>query len=631
MEEARSFGPLLIVIFLAFAIPLSLSRFRRLRLPIVVGEILSGILVGRSGFQLVQHHDPVLDLLSEFGFVFLMFLAGLEIDFSNLGALMLSEQKDEKPLQLSPIPMGALNFLLTLILSGGFAILLQNMGLTRNAALMALILSTTSLGVVLPVLKEQGMTTGRYGQTILITALIADFATMLLITVDVAILSSGLTLEILLVGVLFLVFFLIYRFGDFFFNKLVWVRKALEELSHATAQIKVRAAFTMMFVFVVLSEMLGTEVILGAFLAGAMVALLRTHEDADLIHQLEVIGYGFFIPIFFIMVGVDFNLAALYESPQALLLVPLLLLMAIAVKFLPALLFRLSFSWRQTLAAGVLLSARLSLIIAAAEIGLDLGIITEAVDMAIILVAMITVTVAPLVYVRLAPPEIEQGPRSVVVVGAEEFGLQVAKELQAHHELVIVMDNEESRLEKAKMLGFPTVFARLECDDPVAGEYLENAHTLVSTFADVDLAFRICNCAVSSYGMDRVVALVTKPSERSRFERLGVITLAVGIDRAALLAMMARNPDIYYLLTRTDDEKEIVEISLRNHRFFGQRIQKLGLPGDVLLLTLHRGTEFLIPHGDTLLAQGDRLTLIGSGDHIAETRRILDVMPIRTS
>lgn len=96
MEEARSFGPLLVVIFLAFIIPLSLSRFKRLRLPIVVGEILAGILVGRSGLQWVQHHDPVLDLLSEFGFVFLMFLAGLEIDFSNLGVLIMPDRKAQK-------------------------------------------------------------------------------------------------------------------------------------------------------------------------------------------------------------------------------------------------------------------------------------------------------------------------------------------------------------------------------------------------------------------------------------------------------------------------------------------------------------------------------------------------------
>ena len=84
MEETLSFLPLLLVVFLAFLVPIVLSRFKKLRLPIVVGEILVGIFIGRSGFGWVQPHDPVLDLLAEFGFVFLMFLSGMEIDFSSL-------------------------------------------------------------------------------------------------------------------------------------------------------------------------------------------------------------------------------------------------------------------------------------------------------------------------------------------------------------------------------------------------------------------------------------------------------------------------------------------------------------------------------------------------------------------
>jgi Trk K+ transport system NAD-binding subunit len=488
---------------------------------------------------------------------------------------------------------------------------------------MALILSTTSLGVVLPVLKERGMTMGRFGQSVLISALIADFATMLLITVDVAILSQGLTLDILLIGALFVVFFLVYRFGNFFFNKLPVVRRALEDLSHATVQIKVRAAFTMMFVFVVLSEMLGTELILGAFLAGVMVALLRTPADNDLVHQLEIIGYGFFIPIFFIMVGVDFNIAALYETPQALLLVPVLLVIAIAVKFIPAFLFRLNFSWRETFAAGVLLSARLSLIIAAAEIGLGLGIITEAVDMAIILVAMITVTAAPTIYVRLMPEKQEEELRSILVVGAEDFGLQVAEQLRAHHEQVIVMDDDEERLGRARRHGFEAVYALLDCDDPQAAPYLERTQILVCTYADVEQCYRVCDCAIANYGVERVVSLVTEPSAQERFQRLGVITLTVSRDRAALLALLARNPDVYELLTRTDDTKEVAEVVMRDRHHGGAVLRDLSLPGDVVVLTLHRDGEFFVPHADTRLNDGDRLTLIGSLEDIDIARQML--------
>ena len=420
MEETRSFLPLLIVVFLAFLVPILLSRFKKLSLPIVVGEIIAGILIGRSGLGWVQQHDPTLDLLAEFGFVFLMFLSGMEIDFSSLN-LSFGNSSSKQGNGWGPLPIASLTFFVTLMLSVMAAFLFQGMELVRNPWMMALILSTTSLGVVVPVLKERGLSSGRYGQTLMIAALIADFATMLLITVVVAAISVGLTLDILLIGLLFVAFFFMYRFGMFFFNRIPGVRRMMEELSHATAQIKIRAAFTLMLIFVVLAETLGTELILGAFLAGAIVSLLRGPEDVDLGHQLEAIGFGFFIPIFFIMVGVDFNLAALLSSPEALLLVPLLLAAAILVKLLPTLLFRLSFDWRETFAAGALLSARLSLIIAASAIGLRIGVISEPVNAAIILVAIITVTASPLVFNSVLPHgQAEVHP--IVIAGAGQLG-----------------------------------------------------------------------------------------------------------------------------------------------------------------------------------------------------------------
>ena len=114
MEVPRTFLPLFLIIFLAFAVPLVLNRFRRLHLPIVVGEILAGVLIGRSGLGWVSSEDPVLLLLSEFGFVFLMFLSGMEIDFSNLGILGQQDQPDEKPTRTwNPVSIGAITFILT--------------------------------------------------------------------------------------------------------------------------------------------------------------------------------------------------------------------------------------------------------------------------------------------------------------------------------------------------------------------------------------------------------------------------------------------------------------------------------------------------------------------------------------
>jgi Kef-type K+ transport system membrane component KefB/Trk K+ transport system NAD-binding subunit len=621
MEEAPSFISLLLVLFLAFLVPIVLLRFKNLRLPIVVGEILAGILVGGSGLGLVRASDPVLEVLSQLGFVFLMFLSGMEIDFSGL-RITDSKSKKEGQWTRGPILLSVLNFALTLVLSSAFGLFFAKFGLVRNAWMLALILSTTSLGVVMPVLKEGGLIRGPVGQLILVAAMIADFATMLLITVLVAVLSSGLTLDILLIGVLFVVFFLMYYFGRLFFDHIPGVRRVIEELSHASAQLKVRAAFTLMLIFVALSEALGTELILGAFLAGAVVSLLRIPSDAALSQKLEGIGFGFFIPIFFIMVGVNFSLAALFESPQAILLVPLLLAAAIIVKFIPALVFRLRFSWRESLAAGSLLSARLSLIIAASAIGVRLGVISQSVNAAIILVAIVTVTLAPLAFTRLIPKPVNAAP-PIIVASTGELGLLVAEHLQAHGEPVIVIGSSDEGAAHARQRGIEVVLARLDQFDPVAAPYLEKARALICTSTDMEFNYQVCKLAHANYGIDHLVVQVNDPRDRTRFEQLGVLTLNPALDRIAMLALVGRNPALYELLTRTDDEKNVVEVFMRNPIFTNRPLKDIRLPGDLLVLAVHRQGELLVPHGNTILELGDQLTLVGSVEAIDSTRQML--------
>jgi Trk K+ transport system NAD-binding subunit len=386
----------------------------------------------------------------------------------------------------------------------------------------------------------------------------------------------------------------------------------MEEITHATTQIKVRAAFTMMLIFVVLSEMLGTEIILGAFLAGAVISLLRTSEDAELTSQLEAIGFGFFIPIFFIKVGIDFNLAALLASPQSLLLVPLLLISALLVKIAPMLLFRHVYPWRETIAAGTLLSARLSLIIAASAIGLQLGLIGESVNAAIILVAIISVTIAPLIFLRILPEQLGDKLRPIVVAGAGELGLEVAKGLLAHHELVTLIDDDEIRAERARQRGLNVLNGRIERPNQKITEILDQAETLVCTHNDTEVNYQICQYARSVFGIDHVVAQVNSPNDIIRFEQIGVSTLNVALDRATMLVMLARNPAVYSLLNRTDDDKEVTEVVVQNPDCFDKAMHQISLPGDLLILALRRNGELLVPHGDTRIQAGDHLTMVGS-------------------
>lgn len=635
MEAEAGFAPLLIVIALAFIVPLLLVRFKRLRLPIVVGEILAGIVIGRSGFGWVTHEEPLLTLLAEFGFVFLMFLAGTEIDFANLnvertGSLSDRAARTERAttgayglLRPGPFSIGLLSFLLTLALSTVVGLVLMRLGLVRNPWMMALIMSTTSLGVVMPVLKEQGLTRGRFGQTILISALIADFATMLLITIVVATVSHGLRLDILLISVLFVVFFILYRLG--IMDSVQAVRRRLDDLSHATARLKIRGAFTVMLLFVVLAETLGAEIILGAFIAGAMLSLISTREDMEAMHQLEAVGFGFFIPIFFIMVGANFNLGVLISSPGALLILPFLVIAAFLVKMLPALFFRLQFTWRETFSAGFLLSSRLSLIVAASAIGLQLGIISESINAMIILVAVVTVTAAPLIFNRIVPRASAAVAHPIVVFGGDRVGVQVAEQLLGHHEHVLIVDADPNQVASARQRtsdGIDVIQAGIDDNHPVLGERLDQTPAVVVTSADTDLNLHICRAARTRFGVNHIVTLVSDSSRLAEFENINVTVFNPALDQAALLSLLARNPDIYELLTRTDDNKEVGEVAVYEPIFYDKALREIDLPGDVLILSIRRSGEFIVPRGHTLLEQGDHLTLVGGFEHLQEARTL---------
>ena len=127
---------------------------------------------------------------------------------------------------------------------------------------------------------------------------------------------------------------------------------------------------------------------MGAFLAGMVISLIKSPQDEDLVHKLEAFGFGFFIPVFFIMVGVELDLKALFESPASLALLPVLFIVALVVKAGPALLFRRVISWRETFAGALLLNTHLSLEIAVAVIGLRLGLLSPASNAAIIVFAI---------------------------------------------------------------------------------------------------------------------------------------------------------------------------------------------------------------------------------------------------
>ncbi len=393
----------MLVLLASFLVPILLSRWQRVEMPIVVGEIIAGIIIGPSLLGIIDGQGEVFDFLLDFGLAYLMFIAGMEIDFTMIGKISKAAGEAKAKITRHPIFLAVTTFSLTLVISYYISTNLVDPELVKNDWMLALILSTTSLGVVLPVLKERRLSDTRFGQSVLMSALFADFVTMLLISLLASYSAEGgLNIEMLLVFFLFLAFAALYRTG-IVAQRSNTIRKLFEDLSHATSQIKLRASLAILVSFIVLAEILNAEMILGAFIAGVVISLLTTSPERKVERDLEAFGFSFFIPIFFILVGVSFDVQELISSRDALLLVPLLLAAAIIVKMVPMLLFRFSFTWKETFAAGSLLSARLSLIIAASLIALEQDIITPAVNSAIILVAIITVTISPIVFSKLMP------------------------------------------------------------------------------------------------------------------------------------------------------------------------------------------------------------------------------------
>jgi len=366
--------PLFAIVVFAFLIPILSDR---IGVPAVVGEIICGIIIGRSVLGLFTGEEEGIAFLASFGFIFLMFLAGLEIDFSQV------EVQGAKLFMF-----GTLVFLLTLAISMS---LMHQLG---YGFYMALVLSTSSVGVIVPAIREQGLLKSEFGQRIIISAFVADFTTMLLLTVHTLYHEEGISWEMFLMLLVFILFFAVYYFGKL----AIW--RYPERLSKwfksgHPSEIGVRASFALLLVFVVLSDVVGVEAILGAFLAGVILSLLF-HGGTVLEQKLYGIGYGFLIPIFFINVGMQFDLWALTRG--WIYLVPMLLVIAFVVKIVPSLFFIAKYSLKDSISAGVLLSSRLSLIIAMAAVGLELGFIDTAMASAIILLAIITSIICPTIF-----------------------------------------------------------------------------------------------------------------------------------------------------------------------------------------------------------------------------------------
>jgi Kef-type K+ transport system membrane component KefB len=378
-----SLDDLLLVLVIAFAVPFLLGLFPRLLLPSVVLEIIAGIVVGPSVLGLVEV-DQTVEVVALIGLAFVLFLGGLEIEFGKLrgGVLRLT------------LLGFALSFAIAVLVSVG----LEAGGLVDTPLLVAIILCATSLGVLIPVLKDAGQIASTFGQLIIAAATVADFGAIILLTIFFSG-EGGTGSTLLLLGsllVLAAIIFAVARGAE----RSMRIRDDLVRLQDTTAQIRIRAALALFVGFAAAAEALGLEVILGAFIAGAVISLVDRDEvmtHPDFRRKLEAVGFGFFIPAFFVTSGVRFDLEALTGSASSVLMVPIFLAALVAARGLPALLYRGAIDSRHAVIAGLMQATSLPFIVAATAIGLELGLIDAAGSAALIGAGLLSVLMFPLI------------------------------------------------------------------------------------------------------------------------------------------------------------------------------------------------------------------------------------------
>lgn len=376
-----SFDNLLVISVIAVLAPLLAGAAPRLRIPAVVLEIVAGIIVGPTGFGWVRVDLPI-QILALFGLAFLLFLAGLEIDLMRLRGQTLAVAAGGYAVTLA----------LGLAVGGG----LHALGWVQQPLLIAVALSATSLGLVVPVLKDAAQSRTAVGQTAIAAATVADFAAIVVLSFFFST-STGSTgakvvLLIAFAALIGLTAFVVMRAGHS-----MRLGDLLVRLQDTTAEIRVRLAVVLLVTFVALATRFGLESILGAFLAGAIVSLVDRDSSShpQFRTKLEAVGYGFVVPVFFVSSGIRLDLTGLVQSPAALARVPVFLAALLIVRGVPALLLRRTLGGRATTAVALLQATSLPFLVTATQIGLVLGQISSVTAAALVCAGLLSVLIFP--------------------------------------------------------------------------------------------------------------------------------------------------------------------------------------------------------------------------------------------
>jgi len=374
---------LVVFYFGAFLMPLVAARAN---VPSAVAEIVYGLAVSALA---ITHETPATDFIAELGFIYLMFLVGLEIDFNRI------EREGLRTILVASL-------VALLILAGGVGVVM----LLRMPLFMGLVLGAMSVGVLMVALVEIGASRMRWGQMILLVGSVGELFSLLALAIYGLATAHGVSFELALAALEALLLFLVAFVLLASLRLLVWwfphsfQRWVREE---DPSELGVRFGFVLMLGLATLAASAELEPILGAFLAGLLFAYVF-RQTGPLETKLVALGQGFFVPIFFINVGVTFDWGAVADPASLARSVLTLAGLSLLVKFVPTLLLVvLRIPFRAVAAGAFLLATPLTLLVAIAALGREIGVLDAGTSAAVILLAIVSGVLFPTLFKRLAP------------------------------------------------------------------------------------------------------------------------------------------------------------------------------------------------------------------------------------
>lgn len=614
--------PLFVILVVAWLVPMTLSWLEISKVPSVIVEIVMGIIIGPFILNLISGQEVLLNYLSYIGFLFLIFLSGLALDIQKI---------------VSSFPRGKLHFvdlisntfLMSFLIYMGSVCLsiLVVFGLPFfediDKVFLVILLPSVALSIIVPIIKHDGEIERKFGQVLLLEGAIATIMTILLIAIYAGLYQKqGFEFELLLILVIFVVFLVAYKIGTVLV-RINLFKQLLYKLEHAASQIRIRGSIAVLLLFVVIASAINTEPVLGAFFAGTLLSIFLAKERSALIFKLDGMSYGFFIPIFFIMVGVKLDMNSLKDISTSIHFIISLTLGFYITQVVPAFIMAKLFGWKRAFSSGILLTSRLGLTIASAQIGLALGLITPAVNAGIVVAAMLTCIFSPMLYKYLSVQS--DHFYSVYIVGGGQATVKLARRLDMHGIASLIIESDDKQFEVVRSLGIESIHADDLKPEVYRSLKIRPVDTVVVLTGSDKKNLRIAEILKTKLGHGKVITITTKPDLLADYRKLSDIKV-VHVDEviASTMENEIMRPGTAHALTESFGSYSVEEIPVRNDYVEGTLVKDIPFPQSGSLVVVRRDNEIFIPHGDTHLLPGDLVTVIGNASALREFRKLLN-------